>query len=244
MPSFLLIVTGYNCAQYVEGCYKSIADQTGDWRAVFISDGSSDDTGEKIKTINDTRVIRKMFPDNMGAAKRRYDAIHMYAHPDDIVLLLGMDDELRPGCLDRISKEYESGKWMTYGNWIDQSGQGLPKDFDLFFDQQTHDNNSYRAVKYRSTAPNTFYAWLFKLIPEEDFKIDGKWITSTTESEAMFSCLEMSGPDRIGVIEDYIYLYRKNLPNGTLKRLGTEFKYKIYDVIIQRPRKQKLERRP
>jgi len=180
----------------------------------------------------------------MGAAKRRFDAIYKYASDDDIVLLLGMDDELLPNCLNRISKEYEAAKWMTYGNWIDQHKQGLPVDFNLYFDNEIHENNSYRKVLYRSTAPNTFYAWLFKLIPEDDFKIDGGWITSTTESEAMFSCLEMSGPDRIGVIEDYIYLYRKNLPGGTLKRLGVDFKYQLYDVIIQRTPKGRLAGRP
>jgi hypothetical protein len=155
-----------------------------------------------------------------------------------------MDDELLPNCLNRISEEYEKGKWMTYGNWIDQNKQGLPQDFKLHFDEKTHQNNSYRKVLYRSTAPNTFYAWLFKLIPQDDFKIDGEWITSTTESEAMFSCLEMSGKEKIGVIQDYIYFYRRNLSTGTLKRLGAGFKHKLYNVIIQRPPKGRLAGQP
>ncbi len=54
-----------------------------------------------------------------------------------------MDDELLPNCLNRISKEYESGKWMTYGNWIDQHKQGLPAGFNLYFDKEIHDNNRH-----------------------------------------------------------------------------------------------------
>lgn len=238
------MVTGYNCNQYVQGCYNSLTKQKGDWRAVFISDGSTDGTQQSIRRITDSRVIQELHQENTGAAKRRYDAIHKYADDDDIVLLLGMDDELMPNCLERIAKEYEAGKWMTYGNWIDQHGKGYSADFPLHFEKEIHDNNAYRTVRYRSTNPNTFYAWLFKLIPEDDFKIDGKWITSTTESEAMFSCMEMSGPDRTGVIMDQIYYYRQNLPNGTLKRLGRTFKYNLYHVIIQRIPKSRLSGRP
>lgn len=238
----LIIATGYNCEGYAEKCIASVQAQTyQNYEAVFISDGSTDKTGGMIvqycDKVKDERLIPKLYSINNGAAKRRYDAIKEYAKDKEtVILLLGLDDELMPNCLERIKKEYDNGKWMTYGNWKNQHGKMLPKGF-LNFPDIIHNDRSYRKVQYRSTAPNTFKRFLFDQIPEDDFKINGEWIKSTTESELMFSCLEMCGKHMIGVIEDPIYLYNENLPGGTLKRLGVKYKYDIYNQVIQRPKK-------
>lgn len=239
---FLIIVTGWNCKDHLERCYKSIRNQDHkNFRAVFILDGATDGGEELLQTVVvDKRFTIEIHKENMGAAYRRFYAIHRYGERNDVIVLVGMDDKMFGNSLTRISKEYAAGKWMTYGDWIDQKGERLPPGF-LHFDQQTHDQRSYRKVKYRSTAPNTFYKFLFDQIPAEDFQINGKWIDSTTESELMFSCLEMCGQKRIGVIEDPIYFYNRNLPNGTLARLGTQYKYSIYEQIIQRPIKPLYE---
>jgi glycosyltransferase involved in cell wall biosynthesis len=239
---FLILVTGWNCAAYVRACHDSLLRQTHkDWIAVFISDGSTDLTEPRIRAVlRDARMNGKIYHENLGAAYRRYQAAQEFGAKTDVILLLGMDDELLPGCLERVAREYKAGKWMTYGNWIDQRKKMLPDDFDLDFDQKTHNSRDYRLVKYRSTAPNTFYKFLFDRIPEEDFKLSGKWIDSTTESEVMFSCLEMCGQQRIGIIKDPIYLYNSRLPTGTVARMGSDYKYQLYNQIIQRPKRELL----
>ena len=240
-PKFLIVVTGFNCAEFVPGCMASINAQTyNNFEAVFVDDASTDSTWMQITRCrnekNATWEIRKN-DKNMGAAFNRY--MEIKSRPDDfIILLMGMDDMLFPDALKKISEYYERGAWMTYGNWIDQHGAGLPADFALHFDEQTHADRSYREVKYRSTAPNTFYAHLFKRIPPEDFKLNGEWIDTTTESEVMFSCLEMCGKDRIGVIEEPIYIYNRNLPGGTQRRLGQDYKNKVYQQIIKRTKRE------
>lgn len=240
---FLVIVTGYNCRQYVRDCYNGLISQTyARWRAVFLSDGSTDGTGDELREIaKDDRCFVEVYDENTGAAKRRFDAINKYGNENDIIVLHGMDDYCFPHALAVIAEHYRAGKLMTYGNWIDQDGQMLPKTFPLEFDEQTHANRDYRKVVYRSTGLNTFYKFLYDKIPEDDFKIDGKWIDSTTESEVMFSCLEMCGKDRIGIVYQPICLYRKNLPGGTLKRLGVDYKYKIYDIVKARPKRDLYE---
>ena len=247
MVNFLIVSSGYNCNELAHKCIASVLKQTyKNFTAVFISDGSSDGTLtlENIpKELHDERVWIELNPDNVGAAKRRYDAIKQYADDEEtVVLLLGLDDELMPNCLERIAKEYEQGKWMTYGNWKDQTGWMLPNGF-LNFKEETHNDRSYRKVEFRSTAPNTFKRFLFDRIPPSDFTLNGKWIDSTTESELMFSCLEMCGKERIGVIQEPIYLYNRNLPGGTLKRLGVKYKYDIYAKVIAREKKPLLIRK-
>lgn len=241
MVKFLIIASGLNCKGYARKCIQSVvAQKYKNFKAVFISDGSTDGTLgiEDTSGINDNRCFVEISEKNVGAAKRRFDAIKKYSDsPEDVILFLGLDDELLPNALTAIAWEYANGKLMTYGNWKNQHGKVPLNNAFLQFDEATHATRDYRKVKYRSTAPNTFKRHLFDRIPEADFKIDGKWIDSTTESEVMFSCLEMCGKDRIGVINEPIYLYNEALPNGTLRRLGVEYKYRLYNIITSRPKR-------
>lgn len=243
---FLIIATGFNCKKYALKCIKSVQAQTyKNFTAVFISDGSTDGTLDRdsLKSVNDERLTVCIYPQNEGAAKRRWNAIKMFCYDEEtVVILLGLDDELFPNCLERLAMAYKTGVWMSYGNWRDQHRQMLPKDFKLYFDEETHANRDYRKVKYRSTAPNSFKRFLFDQLKEEDFQIDGKWIDTTTESPLMFACLEMCGKEKIAVIEEPIYLYNQFLPGGTLRRLGVDYKYKVYNTIINREKKPKLIR--
>lgn len=239
---FHIVVTGYNCDSYVRDCFNSIVCQTHkDYKVTIINDASTDQTARQISICHREGWSYIDNKENMGAAYNRLQAIKNI--PDnEIVLLLGMDDRLKSECLSEIHERYVNDKvWMTYGNWINQRGVGLPKDFNLHFDEQTHLNRDYRKVTYRSTAPNTFYAGLFKRIPESDFQLNGKWIDTTTESEVMFSCLEMSGKDRIGVIEHPIYIYNQRRPGGTQRRLGQSYKDGVLAQIVKRPKKDLLK---
>lgn len=235
MNDYLIIVTGYNCGELAYKCYNSLKRlYLHEWRAIFISDGSTDNTSEYLSFINDSRVIIERYRDNRGAAYRRYNAITQYGKKDDIIILVGMDDELRRNALNIISGQYNEGKLMTYGNWIDQYNKILPDGF-LQFDKITHSNRDYRKVKYRSTAPNTFRKFLFDKLKPEDFMFKGEWIKATTESPLMFACLEMCGEKRIGVIEEPIYFYRKRTDNAR-RRFGDNYQDMIYADVISRPK--------
>lgn len=246
---FLILVTGYNCADKVQACYRSIKKQ--DYNplkvhAVFIDDGSSDDTLKRIYEITSVSSHRFTWSGdnrNMGAAFRRHEAVfYSGAGPETVIVLLGMDDELLPGALSEIKKQYDNGKWVTYGNWINQHGKGLPEGFELDFPEEIHRTRDYRKVKYRSTAPNTFKKFLFDQIPASEYKVNGEWIKATTESHVMFSCLEMAGKDRIGIITKPIYLYNQSRPDNARKRFGDAYQDGIYREIINRPKKDLYEK--
>ena len=237
MRRFHIVASGYNAGNLAQKCINSLLCQWGDnnWTASLISDGSTDGvTNEILSKVNDQRISVEIYEDNVGATFRRHNAIMNAGLSDHtVIIFLGLDDQLKPHALSRISDEYDKGKWMTWGNWIDQHGLGLPRTFELHFPQWVHDENAYRKVTYRSTAPNTFLFALYKRIPVDRFQIDGKWIDSTTESEVMFSCLEMSGEHRQGIIYDYIYTYNRHA-NSSLMRLGKEYKYRLLGIITQR----------
>lgn len=263
---FLIISTGYNCAEFVKKNYASVLAQTyTNWKLVMISDGSTDGTHEEIFKLlpdklrtehNRQRMINgisienqtgtkafRCYPENLGAAFRRWHSIKKHATTGDVVVLLGMDDELMPNALSRIRQEYDAGKWMTYGNWQNQYGDTLhtiDPHFPLEFDDYTHATRNYRQVKYRSTAPNTFRKELFDKIRESDLKNphpQGGWIMQTTESPVMFACLEMCGKDRIGLIKEPIYKYNMRSGGQMAKnRLGRENQERIYKHVTQLPK--------
>ena len=245
---FLIVATGYNCQQKVRACINSVKRiRDRNFRAVFISDGSNDSTGlfldqeRSVKPIDD-RLIFESYSDNQGAARRRFTAIKKYANTEDtIIILLGLDDELKPQCINRITEKYNRGAWCTYGNWEDQMKEMLPDGF-IDFSEHEHVTRSYRTVKYRSTAPNTFKRFLFDQMNEDDFKYKGEWIKATTESNLMLSCLEMSGKDRIGVIKDSIYIYNKGRLDNARRRFGSQYQDQIYRDVVSKVKRNLLIR--
>ena len=243
--NFHIICTGYNCAKYVRGCVQSVLAQTYDnWTLHMIDDGTPVQYllgGLKRYGGYGPKIKGYQYTNNEGAGKRRYEVIKRIDDPNAVILLLGMDDELLPDALATIAEQYRDGKLMTYGNWMNQNGMGLPEGFVFTFPDAVHDVRAYRLATYRSTNPNTFYKFLFDRIPEDDFKLDGEWIKTATEAETMFSCMEMAGRDRIGIITKPIYMYRQNLPNNSQSRWGQAYKNTVYARVCGREPKPLLE---
>lgn len=204
----------------------------------MINDGSTDDTQRAIERVCPWQSnIGGFIRDNRGAAFRRdYELRTGHEHKDEIVVFLGMDDELLPNALERINQEYENGKLMTYGNWQNQAGVVYPAELD--FPDSVHADRSYRKVQYRSTAPNTFRRFLYDVIKPEDLQLNGEWYKATTESEVMFSCLEQCGKDRIGVIREPIYIYNQVVGGAARSRFGAAYQDKIYNHVIGKPKRE------
>lgn len=242
---FLIVCTGHNGAQYILQCYNSLVMQTYEnFTAIMIDDGSQDESEKILTRLNglDSRVHVFPFHENKGAALRRYQAITKLAEVDEnvVVCLLGMDDSLHPTALHKVKNHYDNGKWMTYGNWIGSDGYKLPEGF-LDYPDETHKKRSYRKEVYRSTGLNTFKKFLFDQLTEEDFKVNGEWIKATTESNLMFSCLEMCGKEKIGIVYDHIVNYTRRKDN-TRNRMGSKYQDAIYANVIARQPKELLSR--
>jgi len=231
-----VISTGHNCAEYIQSCHDSVKRQSCEVDFYhWLVDDNSDDPG-KVKDVFRNSLIGQLFADRVGAACIRHYVINAsisMIKDDDIIVLLGMDDELLPGALQLIYDAHKSGAWVTYGNWKNQNGRMNQCPLDH--------NNQTRKGPYQFTAPNSFRAGLYRRISEDRLKVFGEWQHVCTEVEVMYSCVEMAGWDRVKAIKEPIYMYRQNLPTGTLATWGFKLKQKVLKEIQARPKQQRID---
>lgn len=169
--------------------------------------------------------------DRRGAAFRRYEIINNNPSPmirdEDIIVLVGLDDHLLPGSLQKIAEHHMSGAWVTYGNWKNQHGA-------INKLQVTWSGKPLRTSPFFLTAPNSFRAGLYRRIPVNRLQVDNKWQHVCTEVEVMYSCAEMAGPERTKLITEPLYHYNERLPTGTLSQFGKFRKGEVLRIIQAR----------
>lgn len=176
--------------------------------------------------------------DRRGAAFRRYDIIRNNPCPmirdEDIIVLVGLDDHLLPGSLQKIAEQHMAGAWVTYGNWQNQH-KAINK-LQIKWEGKPLRNGSFFL-----TAPNSFRAGLYRRIPIERLQVNGMWQHICTEVDVMYSCAEMAGPDRTKLITEPLYHYNERLPSGTLAQFGKARKGEMLRIIQQREPFKRIE---
>ncbi len=230
---FLLIVTGYNCSTYVERCLNSIKEQS--WKYFYVEivdDGSTDDTFSKIeKFMGENPGLNwhcQKLEKNTGTFHARHAAVlcgedfdHIFPdHKYFAIAMVDMDDCLLPEALRTAVRHYlrNDDVWMTYGNY--QLENGVKNIVPIHYSDEVHANRDYRKDQFRCTHLRTFRRELYEMIPA--WGLTKSEINSYPYAELLFSMMEMCGKDRIGVIEEPIYLYNTNNPISTLKRFGKD----------------------
>lgn len=103
-----IIIPVYNGEKYVHACYKSLLNQSfRDWGAIFIDDGSLDNSSEILTDIcsrdERVKVIRKQ---NEGVAIAREKGIK--AASNDIVTFLDVDDSLPSDAIESYITTFEN----------------------------------------------------------------------------------------------------------------------------------------
>ena len=126
-PMISIIMTAYNCVQYIEEAIQSILKQTfRDFEFIIIDDGSTDRTKERIIEFKDPRI--KFYSlDHVGRARALNFAVGKAQSP--YIAFMDADDISMP---ERIEKQYnflqQNQNIGIVSNWyqlIDTSGKQL-----------------------------------------------------------------------------------------------------------------------
>lgn len=136
MPYFSVIIPLYNKAPYVRKAVESVLGQTyNDWELLVVDDGSTDGSGDIVKSVNDSR-IRYLRQDNAGVSVARNRGVTESTAP--YICFLDADDWWEPSFLEEMAKLVEhhpDASIYGTGYWIVKNGKkrlapiGVDKEF-------------------------------------------------------------------------------------------------------------------
>jgi glycosyltransferase involved in cell wall biosynthesis len=105
MPKVSVIIPAYNQSRYLSQAVSSVLAQSmGDWEALIVDDGSTDNTGEVARSFSDPR-IRYIYQENRGLSGARNTGIRNSAA--SYISFLDSDDLFLPQKLELLLGEME-----------------------------------------------------------------------------------------------------------------------------------------
>ena len=237
---FALIVTGWNCKGLVRKCLSSIERQViGDYTFdIYTYDDCSDD-GTREQLVKQSKLLRLNLytgKENMGPAFARDFLIQKIQDEQTICVLLDMDDELLPHALATLAKTYRENRhcWMTYGNWMNQSG--LVNEEGAYTASEI-DDRAYRSQDvFKFTHLRSFRRFLYDNVTADHLKDEnGNWLRYCSDVGIMLPIADQCSGRNVVAFDEPMYLYNQYRPSGTQKRFRERkrktFRY-LRDKII------------
>lgn len=131
-PLVTVVVPAYNVEDHIEETLNSIASQQfSDFEVVVVDDGSSDDTGEIVKSFKDPRVRYIYQEHSTGPARPRNRGIAEAR--GELIALFDADDIMLPGKLHRsvtlLQACPQAGLVFTDFDVIDEPGAVIRSEF-------------------------------------------------------------------------------------------------------------------
>lgn len=224
---FKIIVAGYNCVQFAQRCFDSIATQTyTNYDVCVVDDASTDDTARLVSENTEAYGWKSLLRiQNAGALRSQHEGITLLAPVDgDVIVWVDMDDAFSSEhSLDNLNSHYDDATLMTYGNY-----QPVPYvdtcPTPSRYPQKCEDRNDYRNMLKWGIQYNHLRTvkWdLYKhLTFERDFSYNGEWMNLASDAAVMIPCLEMAG-GRYRFISDVLYNYTSDNPISEWRKAPT-----------------------
>lgn len=245
---FVIVIASRNNTLWCDKNLESIVSQNYDnWRAIYINDASTDDTGEKVEQfIKDRNLQDKIMLINnetrQGALANIFNAVWMCNDWDCIILLDGDDWLSGPDTLTKLNDVYANENiWMTYGSYEEYPSK-IKGEFAREIPTAVIENNSYRSYSWCASHLRSFYVWLFKSIKKEDLMTEGSFFPMAWDLALMFPMLEMSG-QHSRYIPDILYTYNLQTEFNDHK-IDTPLVVKLDAIIRTRSPYQPLKEIP
>lgn len=123
-PAISVVIPAFNRGYVIDKAIASVLNQTfKDYEIIVVDDGSTDNTQDVVKNINDER-IRYLYQNNGGGSKARNTGID--AARGKYIAFLDSDDVFLPHHLENAFPVLESGNDIcTYTQVIVDRGQGV-----------------------------------------------------------------------------------------------------------------------
>lgn len=242
----VVLITSYKNSRWYERNLRSVFTQNySNYRVIYIDDCSPDKTGELVekyiaKCNQNVRVQLIRNEVRVGALANIFKGVHL-CDDDEIVVSLDGDDWFADrDVLSKINEAYQDPDvWLTHGSMIEYPNNSAA--WCIPVPDEIIQANLFRTYRCPSHL-RTFYAWLFKLIHEEDLKYNGDFFIMTWDQAMMFPMIEMAG-GRHKYIADILYVY--NIANAINdNKVNAQLQRDLEDIIRRMPPYQRLDKRP
>lgn len=223
---FHIIVRARNCSAYIRNCLISICNQTeDDFRCWIVLDAPKDDTanivGKMILVWEDDRFKMTVNPERMGLGYNIWYGVKFaekecHIEDDDVLAWVDGDDALREDALYFVKRKYDKHPetLVTYGSYI-----AISKNRKTRVSQKYSGKIAVRKEKWHGSHLKTMKYKVFKAIPEDEFKHEGKWAEAASDRALMYAAVELAGYDRAKHIRQPIYYWNDHTGDNTRKDL-------------------------
>ncbi len=249
--SFVVVIPSYNNSSWCERNLRSVFEQSyHNYRIIYIDDASTDGTYEKVKQFVESsgksgQVTLNKNPSNQGAMFNFYEAIHTCKDNEVVVVLDGDDWLAHDGVLSTLNKYYSNPNvWATHGSYVHypsytkgECARKVPRKVVLANAFRSYTKKGFILSHLRS-----FYAGLFKMVPREQFEMEGVFYKSAADLAMMFPLAELAG-QHFCFIKEVLYVYNRSSPLNDDK-VRFELQQRCMRHIQNQPRLNQLHAKP
>lgn len=241
---FLVVVTGMNCGKWAYGCLDSIRQQSySNYDVTIVDDFSNDNTAALIKGfLRKNNLLWKFFTSskNLGTVLARDKAIRAYSDDYDVIVWVDMDDKLKLNALERVAHEYKiKDIWLTYGNFIDSTGNICFTSSNINYSKIVHEANSYRLAIWKFAHLRTFRKSLYLKLTNNDLFVP--FAKLYPDANMLYCMMEMAGENRMSGILDVLYEYNMKNPMSIYHRAKAEDREAELALIKRIPAKHRIK---
>jgi len=248
-----VLVTGYNCPEWIGRGLASVRDQDLDepFEVCMVDDGSTDPAQREamlavLDTVPEVQTWHLLLRGSNRKATFSVQQAMIILDPDpyDIVVLLDGDDYLAPWALSYLRDMYErdANCWLTYGQYEPvphNTGQVLASAYP----REVLDRRTFRQHPIVFNHPYSFRYFLFSKVRIADAQdASGNWFRAGMDQVYLYPMLEMAGKHHIRFIDKTLYYYNAVNPRSETHIQDEE--PNPGELIRSLPKRELLRHRP
>lgn len=231
MPFFSIVIPLYNKESHIINTLQSVLKQTyTDFEIIIIDDGSTDNSGKMVNSINDSRLLYNKIK-NSGVSAARNKGISLSS--GEIIAFLDADDYWEPNHLNvlyNLYKENPDAGMLTSrytirvgrGVLIKPSFQGISDNYSGIVKDFFYSSLIYRVALTAAVA-----------VPKKTFTITGIFNENVTHPEDTELWIKIALKFPIAISNQYTMIYNFDLPESWSRQKMKNRKIMDFNQFLQ-----------
>lgn len=220
---FRIVITAFNCENYIKKCLTSLIEQSySNWTSVIIDDSSIDKTVEIAESIiqGNSKITLIQNKTNEWPLSNIVKGINLLCkdNEDIVVIIDGADWFSNNNVLSYLNDVYNSDKiWMTYGGVELSNPEVADERLKLRVDPEEPEifnASSYRKLEeWKVGNLKSFKKKIWNYIKDNDLRNKrGKYYKVCADAAYLYPLVELCGKSHIKMLENIVYIRNNENP--------------------------------